>query len=97
VKEDDIQKIINLLVFDDKIDVIFPDILYSSSNKLNVLLKKNDPILNNLKYKVSQTYEPNSILNCLPCTYCPVFKECHVDNKVNPQDCPHMLDFLKLF
>ena len=86
-----------MLVFDDKIELIFPDVFYNATNNLNILLKKNEPILNNLKYKISSKYESKSILESLPCTYCPVFKECHVENKINPQDCPHMQDFLKLF
>jgi DNA-directed RNA polymerase III subunit RPC6 len=97
LKEEDLQKIINLLVFDDKIEVIFPDISYGSCSKLTVLLKKNDPILNSLKYKISGNYQVKSIMNQVPCTYCPVFKECQIDNLINPKDCEHMLKYLKLF
>ena len=58
VKEDDIQKIINLLVFDNKIEPIFPNVSFKLSNKMNILLKKNEPLLNQVKYKTSQLYEP---------------------------------------
>jgi hypothetical protein len=83
LKEDDIQKIINLLIFDDKIDVIVPNIAYNTQNKMSILLKKNEPILNTLKYKLSANYIPNSVLNSVPCTFCPVFTECQIDNKIN--------------
>jgi DNA-directed RNA polymerase III subunit RPC6 len=97
LKEEDLQKIINLLIFDDKIEVIFPDISYASCNKLTVLLKKNDPILNSLKYKTSGNYQVKSVMNQVPCTYCPVFRECQIENLINPKDCEHMLRYLKLF
>jgi DNA-directed RNA polymerase III subunit RPC6 len=97
LKEEDMQKIINLLVFDDKVEVMFPDISYGTYNKLTVLLKGNDPVLGTLRYKISSTYSGKSIMDQLPCTYCPVFKECQIDNLINPKDCEHMLKFLKLF
>jgi DNA-directed RNA polymerase III subunit RPC6 len=97
LKEEDMQKIINLLVFDDKIDVIFPDISYGLNNRLNILLKKNDPVLASLKYKISANYNAKTVMNYVPCTYCPVFKECQIDNIINAKDCEHMNKFLKLF
>jgi len=86
-----------LQVFDDKIEVIFPDVYADGENKLSILLKKNEPLLNNLKYKLAHTYESNGIYGSIPCTQCPVYRECGVDNKINPKECPHLQDFLKLF
>jgi DNA-directed RNA polymerase III subunit RPC6 len=97
LKEEDMQKIINLLYFDDKIEVIFPDVSYIAENKVITLLKKNDPLLNMFKYKISNNYQVKSIMSNLPCTYCPVFNECQIENVINPKDCEHMLKFLKLF
>jgi DNA-directed RNA polymerase III subunit RPC6 len=95
VREEDIQKIINMLVFDDKVELIFPS--GCDNGKLSILLKKGDPLLNLLKYRTTPEYDAKAILNCVPCTYCPVFKECQIDNIINPKDCPHMVDFMKLF
>jgi DNA-directed RNA polymerase III subunit RPC6 len=97
LNEEDIQKIINLLIFDDKLDIIFPNIAYNTQNKMSILLKKNEPILNNVKYKLSPNYQPKAVMNCVPCTYCPVFKECQIGNVINPKDCPWMEEFIKLF
>jgi len=97
IKEDDIQKIINLLVFDDKIEPIFPNVSIKLSNKMNILLKKNEPILNQVKYKISSAYEPKTMLNSLPCTYCRVFRECQIGNVINPIDCPWMQEYIKYF
>ncbi len=84
------------MVFDDKLEVIFPEFL-DLTHKHTILLKKNDPMLNNLKYKVARDYKPKAILNTIPCTYCQVYKECQLDNIINPKDCPFLNDFLKLF
>jgi len=93
LKEEDIQKIINLLIFDDKIEIIFPNISYRINNKMSILLKYNDPILGTLKYKIASNYQPKSVMNIVPCTYCPVFKECQIGNVINPKDCPWMQEF----
>jgi hypothetical protein len=87
---------LNLLVFDDKLEVIFPDFI-DLTHKYTVLLKKNYPILNSIKYKISHDFKSKAILNTLPCTFCPVFIECQIDNIINPKECPYMNDFLKLF
>lgn len=97
LNEDDIQKIINLLIFDDKLDIIFPNLAYNMQNKMSILLKKNEPVLNTLKYKLSPNYIPKAIMDSVPCTYCPVFKECKIGNVINPKDCPWMDEFIKLF
>jgi DNA-directed RNA polymerase III subunit RPC6 len=96
LKDEDMQKIINLLYFDDKIEIIFPDVNYSFENKINTVLRKNDQILNSFKYKISNNFVKSSVGN-MPCTYCPVFNECQIGNVINPKDCEHMLKFLKLF
>jgi DNA-directed RNA polymerase III subunit RPC6 len=97
LNEDDIQKIINLLIFDDKLDIIFPNLAYNRQNKMSILLKRNEPVLNTLKYKLSPNYSPKAVMDNVPCTYCPVFKECQIGNVINPKDCPWMEEFVKLF
>jgi len=61
------------------------------------LLKKADPVLNNIKYKISSDYVPKTILDCIPCNSCQVFEDCNVENKINPQNCKFMQDFLRMF
>lgn len=97
MKEDDLQSILNLMVFEDKLDVIFAERNETDQHKHTMLLKKNDELLNNIKYKISHNYVPKSVLSNIPCTFCPVFKECQIDNIINPKDCPYMGDFLKFF
>lgn len=84
-------------MFNDRIEVIFPNIAYSTSNKFTMLLKKNEPILGNLKYKISSDFTPRAVMDTVPCTFCPAFNECQIENIINPQDCPYMMDFLRLF
>jgi len=83
-------------VFDDKIDVVYPNST-DFTNKYSALLKKADPVLNNIRYKVSSDYVPKTILDCIPCTTCQVFEECDADNNINPQNCKFMKEFLKMF
>jgi DNA-directed RNA polymerase III subunit RPC6 len=98
LKEEDIQSILNLLVFDDRLEVIFPEIisLGGLNNKYNLLLRKNDQALNELKYKISYGYITKAKLDCYPCTFCPVFFECQKDNIINPRECPYLSEFLIL-
>lgn len=92
IKEENLQKILNILVFDDKLDLCSNDsIVYNSGNKYSVLLKKQDPILNLIKYKVSYDYyEDFYVLENSPCSYCPVFQDCKISNLINPNNCPHL-------
>ena len=91
IKEDDIQKILNILVFDGKIEPIFPiniDIKFLG-NKYALLLDKEHPDINNVKYRKNIEYKMNNIFDYLPCFVCPAFKECKKDNVVNPIECPY--------
>lgn len=92
IKEEDLQKVLNVLVFDDKIEVNNLDgIVNDSGSKYGVLLKKNDTILNSIKYKVSVDFFIDfTALESTPCAFCPVFEDCNVNNVVNPMDCTHM-------
>lgn len=102
IKEEDLQNILNLLIFDDKIDIInTQEFGLIGKNKYSVLLtKKSDltmnsiTVLNNLKYKVQFSYLDEYIaLETIPCTYCINFKFCGSDNKINPESCPHLDTF----
>lgn len=94
LKEDDIQKILNILVFDNKIEVIYPQNLPFMMNKYKVLLGKDDNVLNTLKYQQCKTYTPKVSFDCIPCAMCPVFNECNEDNVVNVRECPYLKDFV---
>ena len=89
IKEDDIQKILNILVFDGKIEPIFPVNIDSKflGNKYSLLLDKGHPQLDSVKYKRIKEYDNNNIYQYLPCFVCPSFNECKVTNVVNPLDC----------
>lgn len=101
MKEEDLQKVLNILIMDEKIDLVKSRneifLENTSSNQYSMLLKKNDNMLNQLRYKTSGIYTPPNILNSIPCTFCPVIKECQIDNVINPKECPHLIDFLNLF
>ena len=93
IKEDDIQKILNILIFDNKIEPIFPE-SFSVGNKYSLLLSKNDNLLNLVKYQKNKEYKPKSIFDSIPCSICPVIEECSLKNIVNPFECPHLKNFL---
>ena len=89
IKDDDIQKILNILVFDGKIEPIFPVNIDSKflGNKYALLLDKGHPQLDLVRYKRIKEYDNNNIFQYLPCFVCPSFNECKVSNVVNPLDC----------
>jgi DNA-directed RNA polymerase III subunit RPC6 len=90
IKEDDIQKIINILVFDGKIEPIFPlniDNKYLG-NKYALLLDKGNPEQELIRYRKMKESKSNNIYEYLPCFVCTSFKECKKDNVVNPMECP---------
>ena len=91
IKEDDIQKILNILVFDGKIEPIFPINIDNKflGNKYALLLDKEHPDIHNVKYRKSIEYKTDNIFEYLPCFVCPAFKECKKDNVVNPMECPY--------
>lgn len=91
IQEDDIQKILNILVFDGKIEPIFPvniDVKFLG-NKYALLIDKGHPQLELIRYKKIKEYKSNNIYEYLPCFVCPSFNECKVNNVVNPLDCPY--------
>ena len=91
IREDDIQKILNILVFDGKIEPIFPVNIDSKflGNKYGILLDKGHPELGMIRYKSVKEYKKNNIFEYLPCFVCPSFNECSSKNNVNPIDCPY--------
>lgn len=91
IQEDDIQKILNILVFDGKIEPIFPvniDVKFLG-NKYALLIDKGHPQLELIRYKKITEYKGNNIYEYLPCFVCPSFNECKINNVVNPLDCPY--------
>ena len=97
INEDNVQTILNILIFDNKIEAIFPEnLIYNVTNKYSLLLSKNEDILNKIKYKKNNVYNPNCIFDCIPCSICPVFKECQSNNVVNPIDCLHLKQFMEV-
>ena len=98
MKEDDIQKILNILVFDGKIEPIFPVDIDNKflGNKYALLLDKEHPDINNVKYKKSVECKMDNIFEYLPCFVCPAFKECKKTNVVNPIDCPYNKELFDL-
>ena len=94
IKEDDLQKVLNILVFDDKIDLCnCENLVIDTGSKYSLLLKKSDPLLNLLKYKVNIEYfEQFTAIENTPCSFCPVFQECNLNNIITPEKCPHLLN-----
>lgn len=92
IKEDDIQKIINILVFDGKIEPIFPESLDNKylGNKYSLLLNKNDAVIDLVRYRKVKEFKKNSIFDFIPCFQCPAFFECKSDNIVNAKECPYV-------
>ena len=89
IKEDDIQKIINILIFDGKIEPIFPVNIDNKflGNKYALLLDKGHPGQESIRYRKIKEYKTNNIFEYLPCFVCPSFNECKTDNVVNPVEC----------
>ena len=89
IKEDDIQKIINILIFDGKIEPIFPVNIDKKflGNKYSLLLDKGHSEQKLIRYRKIKEYKTNNIFEYLPCFYCPSFNECKTDNVVNPVEC----------
>ena len=90
IKEDDIQKIINILVFDGKIEPIFPLNIDDKflGNKYALLIDKGHPQQELIRYRKIKESKTNNIFEYLPCFVCTSFKECKNDNVVNPIECP---------
>ena len=91
IKEDDIQKILNILVFDGKIEPIFPVNIDTKflGNKYALLLDKGHPEQELIRYKRIKENKDNNIFDYLPCFVCPSFNECKLDNIINPLECPY--------
>lgn len=91
IKEDDIQKIINILVFDGKIEPIFPINIDARflGNKYGLLLDKDNPEQESIRYRKIKEYKKNNIFEYLPCFVCPSANECKINNLVNPIECPY--------
>lgn len=89
ITNEQIQQILNILVFDGKIEPIFPVNIDSKflGNKYTLLLDKKHPQLDLVKYKRIKEYDNSNIYQYLPCFVCPSFNECKVNNSVNPIDC----------
>jgi DNA-directed RNA polymerase III subunit RPC6 len=91
IKDDDIQKILNILVFDGKIEPIFPENIDVKflGNKYALLLDKGNPDQQSVRYRKIKEYKKNNIFEYLPCFVCPNFNECKINNVVNPIECPY--------
>jgi DNA-directed RNA polymerase III subunit RPC6 len=91
IKEDDIQKILNILIFDGKIEPIFPVNIDARflGNKYALLLDKGNPDQESVRYRKIAEYKKNNIFEYLPCFVCPTFNECKINNVVNPLECPY--------
>ena len=91
LKEEDLQKILNILIFDGKIEPIFPANIDARflGNKYTLLLEINHPDIENVRYKKINTFNNNNIYEFLPCFVCPSFNECKESNVVTPLECPY--------
>ena len=91
IKEDDIQKILNILVFDGKIEPIFPEHIDRKflGNKYALLIAKGHPDQELIRYRKINDNDVNNIFEYLPCFVCPSFNECKENNIVNPMECPY--------
>ena len=91
IKDDDIQKILNILVFDGKIEPIFPENIDVKflGNKYALLLDKGHPDQQSIRYRKIKEYKKNNIFEYLPFFVCPNFNECKINNVVNPIECPY--------
>jgi DNA-directed RNA polymerase III subunit RPC6 len=91
MKEDDIQKILNILIFDGKIEPIFPENIDARflGNKYELLLDKGNPDQESVRYRKIKDFKKNNIFEYLPCFVCPTANECKINNVINPLDCPY--------
>ena len=91
IKDDDIQKILNILVFDGKIEPIFAVNIDSKflGNKYELLLDKGHPQQDLIRYKKIKESNVDNIFEYLPCFVCLSFNECQERNVVSPIECPY--------
>lgn len=89
IKEEEVQSILNILQFDDKIEVV--------KNRIEIIesaLSAGNKAIFNKTYKVKKRYEPEVVLLSVPCTYCPLIKECYPDGVISPNTCLYFKEWL---
>lgn len=83
IKDDDIQTIVNTLLYDDKIEEVNKE--YSVRKNA-----ENDGDMRNVYYKAAHWYSPNVAYTQIPCAHCPVFDDCKPGNIINPNTCKYL-------
>jgi len=91
IKEEEMQSILNILFFDDKIEIARTA---TSGTEEAISSASGGKIMVNNVYKIKKKYIPDMAILKIPCTYCPVIKECHPDGIISPQTCEYFKDWL---
>jgi len=86
IRDEDVQTILNCLMFDDKIEEV----------KNEIMLKKrtNEKGEKVVYYKTANWFTPRVAFVQVPCAHCPVFSECKPGNVINPQTCKYYTEWL---
>ncbi len=92
IKEENVQEILNILLFDDKIEIIKGTAAALTEGVGSTL--GTGKLAVNYMYRVKKKYVPDVALLHIPCTYCPLIKECNPDGLVTPKTCQYLKDWL---
>ena len=90
IKEEDMQSILSTLYFDDKIEIA--KAAAPGTESLSTPGKQST--VSNSVFKVKKKYVPDMAMLNVPCTYCPVMKECNPDGIISPSTCAYFKDWL---
>lgn len=85
---EDIETILNTLVYDGKVEksISAKGISSSSSSEQVTMYRAVNPVLE---------AEKGSSLIRIPCGVCPIIDNCHIDGLVSPQNCAYMKEWLE--
>ena len=87
MQEEDLQSILNILYFDDKIEFV--------KDQAEEGISPENRMSGAKVYRVKKKYEPEMALLNVPCIYCPLMKECHPDGVVSPSTCLYYKEWIE--
>eukprot|EP00826_Nyctotherus_ovalis_P046435 TRINITY_DN5247_c0_g1_i1.p1 TRINITY_DN5247_c0_g1~~TRINITY_DN5247_c0_g1_i1.p1 ORF type:complete len:293 (+),score=118.80 TRINITY_DN5247_c0_g1_i1:886-1764(+) len=88
IKEEEVQSIINILHFDNRIEPV-----KATLERMDEAASKGREAFGKA-YRVRKVYEPEVALLSVPCSYCPLVKECQPDGVVAPSTCAYFKEWL---
>lgn len=87
IKEEEVQSIVNILQFDNKIEPV-----KATLERMEAASKCGETF--GKAYRLRKVYESEVALLSVPCSYCPLVKECQPDGVVAPSTCAYFKEWL---